>query len=366
MSFFTRKIFDSQNKAFGLDISDLSVKVAALEENGGRRSVAGFGTYPIARGSVVNGDIINKKNVIFSIKKALEKSGPRKIKNRKVICALPETKAFLRIISIPQMEEGEICEAIKWEIEANIPLAIDQVYYDWRLLEEANAIPGEKKLSILVVAVAQKVADQFIEVVEGAGLQLMGLEVESLAQSRSLIREKTEKDKTTFVIDLGDRVVGFIAALGNTPRFTSNIPLSSQSIADAISKGMGISMEEAEKMEETAGIGSFLEQDPVFKAVQPVLDSLVAEIERSMDFYLTSLRYSNSIDKIVVCGGGTNIKGLVSYLSSKLGREVEVGDPLVNFFQKKVSPVVGQKELSHYSTTIGLALRGLSPYENIY
>jgi len=366
MGLFTRKIFDSQNKAFGLDISDLSVKVVELTENGSQRAVSGFATFPIVRGSVVNGDIVNKENVIFSIKKALEKSGPKKIKNRKVICALPETKAFLRIISIPQMEEEEVGETIKWEIEANIPLSIDQVYYDWRILDKATNNPKEKEMNILVVAVAQKVADQLISVVEGAGLRVMGLEVESLAQARSLIGEKTEKNKTTFVIDLGDRVMGFMAALGNTPRFTSNIPLSSQSITDAISKGMGISIEEAEKVKESAGIGSFAEQDPLFRAVQPVLDSLIAEIENSMDFYLTSLKYSSSIDKIVICGGGANIKGLIPYLSNKLGREVESGDPLINFFQKKASAVVAQKELSHYSTTIGLALRGLSPYENIY
>ena len=157
-----------------------------------------------------------------------------------------------------------------------------------------------------------------------------------------------------------------MAALGNTPRFTSNIPLSSQSIVDAISKGMEISIEEAEKIKENFGIGSFSEQDPVFRTVQPVLDSLVGEIENSMDFYLTNLKYSDSIDKIVICGGGSNIKGLMAYLSKKLGREVEPGNPMINFFQKKPSMVVAQKDLLHYSTTIGLALRGLSPYENIY
>lgn len=366
MNLFTRKIFNSQNKAFGLDISDLSVKVVELEESGGQREIHGLGAYPIARGSVVNGDIIDKEGVIFAIKKALEKSKPKKIKNKKVICALPETKAFLRIISIPQMEENEIQEAIKWEIEANIPLSIEQVYYDWKVLNDSIGDSGEKKMSVLVVAVAQKVADRLIEVVEGAGLRVVGLEVESLAQARSLISEKTEKNKTTFVIDLGDRVVGLMAVLGNTPRFTSNIPLSSQSITDAISKGMGITIEEAEKMKETFGIGSPLDQGSVFKSVEPVLSSLIAEIETSMDFYLTSLKYSDSIDNIVICGGGASIKGFLPYLSDKLGKEVQLGNPLINFFQKKTLTAEEQKELTHYSTTIGLALRGLSPYENIY
>src|SRR4030042_99470 len=94
----------------------------------------------------------------FSIKK----SGPKKIKTNKVICSLPETKAFLRIVSLPKMKEDEIKEAIKWEMEANIPLPIDQVYYDWQLLEKKISKEPNKS-DILVVAVARKEGDHFIE-----------------------------------------------------------------------------------------------------------------------------------------------------------------------------------------------------------
>ena len=44
---------------------------------------------------------------------------------------------------------------------------------------------------------------------------------------------------------------------------------------------------------------------------QPVLENLVQEIERSIDFYLTGLKYSESIDKIILCGGGANMKGIL-------------------------------------------------------
>lgn len=366
MTFFTRKIFNSYNKAFGLDVSDLSVKVFELNERGRRKKISGFGIASIPRGSVVNGDIINKENTIRAIKKALEISRPKKIRLKRVICALPETKVFLRILNVPKMNEKELGEAIKWEIEANIPLPIDQVYFDWQMLDKNFNDPKDGKISVLVVAVAQKTVSQILEVMKEAGLKVVGLDVESLAQTRSLINQEKEKDKTNLLIDFGDRVAGFIFTIGKTPCFTSNIPLSSQSITDAIVSGLGISMDEAEKMKIEYGIGNFSEPDIIFKATKPVLDSLAAEIENSIDFYLTSLKYSKEVNKIIIFGGGSNTKNLVSYLSKKLGREIVIGDPQVNFNQSKPSDDLKKEEASHYSTAIGLALRGLNPYEGIY
>lgn len=366
MSFFTQKIFNSYNKAFGLDVSDLSVKVFELKESGARKKISGFGTAPIARGSVVNGDIVNKENVVQAIKEAIKKSGPKRIKLKRVICALPETKVFLRILNVPQMDESELKEAIKWEIEANIPLPIDQVYFDWKVLENNFNDPKEEKISVLVVAAAQKTVDQLLGVMEMTGLKVVGLDIESIAQARSLVNEKTETDKTNLLIDLGDRVAGFIFTYGKTPCFTSNIPLSSQSITDAIASGLGLPMEEAEKTKLEYGIGSFSEPDAVFNAVKPVLDSLAAEIENSIDFYLTSLKYSQTIDRISIFGGGANTKNLVQYLSNKLGKELCIGDPQINFNQPKPSPTFKKEDAIHYSTAIGLALRGLKPYEGIY
>lgn len=365
MGFLNKKLFNSSNVAFGMDISDLSIKVAELREKGRSREVSGYGYQSIPSGSMVNGDIINQENVVSAIKKVIAKSGPRRIRTKRVICALPETKAFLRIIAVPRMKEEELAEAIKWEIEASIPLPIDQVYYDWKVIEGTLSNMVENKVYVMIIAVSQKVADRLIETVEAAGLKLLGLEVESLAQARSLIDAKGDVHRTTLIIDLGDRVAGFIILIGGTPCYTSNIPLSLQSISDSISQVLGMSITEAQKVKEEMGIGSFLKQDPVFRAVKPIMEGLVTEIENSIDFYLTGLRYSPKIDQILVCGGGSNIKGLIPFLSSRLGQEVRVGDPWINFNRKKKLPIVERKEASHYSTAIGLALRGIKPYEGL-
>lgn len=359
MSFLNKKIFDFTGSAFGLDLSDLSLKAVELEETGVEEKVVSFNKIKIPNGIISDGEIINKTQAASAIKKLLDASKPRKIKTKKVICSVPETKAFLRIISLPKMSAEEVKEAIRWEIEANIPLPLDQVYYDWQILDKQLA-KEENKISILVVAVSKKTADNILETMQLAGLEVMGLEVESVAQARSLISEKGD-DLTRLVIDFGDRRTGLLILINNFPCFTSSIPISCQTLTDAISKSLNLSNEESEKIKIQYGIGSFASRDVLFKAMEPVLENLVFEIEKSIDFYLNDLGYSKEINEVIICGGGANTKGIIPFLSKKLRREVKQGNPWENIKSNKNAelPLIQKNQAIQFSTAIGLALKGL-------
>ena len=100
MNILRKKIFDLFPSSFGLDLSDLSIKAVLLDRNGKRDSVASYGSVPLPIGSVVDGEIVDPDAVKNAVANLLEKAGPRKIRTRQVICSLPETKAFLRILRL--------------------------------------------------------------------------------------------------------------------------------------------------------------------------------------------------------------------------------------------------------------------------
>lgn len=362
MNFLNKKIFDFSDSAFGLDLSDLSVKVVQLKRKSKGDEVRSFGSADIPLGIISDGEIIKKEIVVEKIKEAIQKAGPKKINSKKVICSLPETKAFLRLINIPKMEEEEIREAIKWEVEANIPLKLDQVYYDWQLLDK-NLSADKNKKSVLIIAVAKSVANQFLEIIEQVGLDPVGLEIESIAQIHSLIKDGASKE-TTLLVDLGDRRTSFLVAVGDTPCFSSSVPISASLLTDSLSKTLNLVFKEAEKIKLNYGIGSFVKKDPIFRAEKPVLDNLIFEIKKSTNFYLTELKYSSSIDQVILCGGGALTKGIVTYLSKELEQEVSIGDPWVNLDMKNKVPIIKKDKSVQYSTAIGLALKGLN-YEEL-
>ncbi|MDQ1284556.1 MAG: hypothetical protein QG620_904, partial [Patescibacteria group bacterium] len=290
-----------------MDLSDLSVKVFQMEKRGKIDKIRSFCSLDIPEGCIEDGRIVDKETVSEVIRNAVKKAGPEKINTRKVICSIPESKAFLRIINVPKIEEAEAGEAIKWEIEANIPLSVDQVYFDWQFLGE---IDGGR--SVLAVAVSREIIDDTVSVLGAAGLEVYGMEVESVASARSLIVQGSASGESFLIVDLGAKKTSFIITEGNIPSFTSSVPFSSQGITDVISKKLGVDKMEAEKIKANQGIEHSFENSSIFDSVRPLLENLSCEIEKTADFYKNISKETKDIQKIIMCGGGSNLKGMAS------------------------------------------------------
>lgn len=356
MGFLTKNIISFEPRIFGLDLSDLSVKVFQLEKNGKRDVLRGYGSLDIPTGNIEDGRIINREQVVAAIKTILKSPSAKKINSNKVICSLPESKAFVRIITIPKMSEEEAAEAVKWEMEASMPMLLDEVYFDWQFLENS----GDENQKVLTAAVSREVVDDWMEVLGSAGLDVYGLEVESMATIRSLVENNAGKDETSLIVDLGARRTSFIIAEGIVPYFTSSIPFSSEGINDAIIKALNISDKEAEEAKISNGIERRDEGNPIFKAVSPLLENLVMEITKTMDFYGEMSKRSQEVNRIILCGGGSNMKGMAQYLNERIKKEVVVGDPWINLNLAGGLPAIDRSVSVRYVTAIGLAIRALN------
>lgn len=354
MNIFKDPILFPQEIPFGLDLSDLSVKIVQLGFTGKKCNVVRYGSTFIAPGNVMDGEIKSQDGVRDALVRCRAKSG---VKTKKVFCSLPEGKSFLRVIETPRLSDTELEEAIAWQVEENIPMGLDQLYYDWLPLQR-NFSQDPKKMNILLVAVARGIVDAFLEVLESAGLQIVGMGTESMAQVQSLLAEDVTSKETVLIVDIGDRRTTFTFAVGGTPCFTSSVSLSSQMMTDAIAKTLRIPTEEAEKLKLEQGIGSFVKKDPLFRSVEPVLENLIRYLQTSMDFFVTGLKFSRSVDRIILCGGGSNAEGFSVYLGKRLGKLVERGNPWVRMNIQEVLPAIPYQDALRYSTAIGLAWQG--------
>lgn len=358
MSFLNKNIINFEPKIFGLDVSDLSIKIFQIEKEGDNDIVRGYGAVDVPVGSIEDGRIVDGEKIAAAIKTVLKLPSAKKINSNKVICSLSESKVFVRIITIPKMNMDEVREAIKWEMEASMPMSLSEVYFDWQILDWND----EKKQRVLTAAVSREVIDSWMDVLSSAGMDVYGLEVESVASARSLIERKSiEAAETCLIVDLGAKKTSFIITEGAVPYFTSSIPFSSEGINDAISKAMNLNRNEAEKIKIENGIEDLNKKNPVFDAVKPLLENLIVEINKTMDFYKEMSKYSNvGINKIILCGGGANMKGLPVYLNERIKIDVVVGDPWINLNMGKNLPIINKEISVRYATVIGLALKGVN------
>jgi type IV pilus assembly protein PilM len=67
--------------------------------------------------------------------------------------------------------------------------------------------------------------------------------------------------------------------------------------------------------------------DPAFEATRGILEDLIAELRRSIDYYTGK---GGSVSRVVLCGGGAKLNGLAGYIERSMGIQTELYDPLKN------------------------------------
>ena len=380
-------------EAFGLDISDLSLKIIKLKKIKNGFDLATFGEQNLKPGIIKGGEIKDEKALSEVIKEALNKVQGEKLKTKYVIASLPEEKAFLQVIQMPRMSEEELKSAVIYEAENYIPLPIEEVYLDSQVIQPVHNHLDH--FDVLIAALPEKTVDPYLSVLKMARLEPVSLEIESLSISRALIKGEVSAFPV-LLIDLGATRTSFIIFSGHSLRFTSSIPVSSGNFTEIISKTLGVDLAEAEKLKikygleekiqinkikkgtekktdynpPTASSRSQSERAPrgkIFEALIPPLVDLIQQIERHLDYYQTHASHEHlppngkGVSKILLCGGGANLKGLPELLSLELKIPVELGNPWINILPtslKELPDLPLEKSLA-FTTAIGLALRGI-------
>lgn len=365
-------------EAFGLDISDSSLRIAKLKKKNKSLSLDSFGETKISPGIIKEGEIQDEGSLAKIIREALAGVKGREIKTNYVIASLPEEEAFLEIIQMPKMGAEELKAAIYFEAENHIPLSIEDVYLDYQIV--TPVYDHLDHFDILITALPKKPVASYVSCLKKAGLQPRALEIESLSIARALIKNEVSPHPL-LLIDFSANRTNLMFFSGYSLRFTKAIPVSSQEFTKAISQELNVSLEKAETIKIKFGLkegyrfriknGAEKEiiSSKVLKIITPFLANLVGEIEKCLDYYQTHIRHEHlmpdgrriGIKKVLLCGGGANLNGLTEFLSLALKMPVELGNPWINILKtplKEVPELPYEKSLA-FTIALGLALRGV-------
>lgn len=351
----------SKKTAFGLDISDLSLKIVRFKRKGKQISFASFGEQSIEAGLIEGGEIKDDKELVKYLKKAIAAVKGDKLDTNRVICNLPEEKVFIRTIQLPKMKQEEIDQAVYWESENHIPLKIDEVYLDWQRLPSTDK--NSDQIEVTIAAVPKTLVDSYFNCLKKAGLWPIAFEPESVVLARTLVKA-AEASKPMMIIDLGETGTNFVILSNQVIRFTSRVPISGPILVEAIAKSLKIDQKEAQRIKIKLGL---VKEKNVYKAMEPVLNDLAGRIQSSIDFYADydnefsdGSNSDNKISKIILCGGDSLLLGLPEYLSQKISLPVKLGNPWVNispFIPKKAQKLgLSYKTSLIFTTAFGLAL----------
>jgi type IV pilus assembly protein PilM len=252
---------------------------------------------------------------------------------------------------MPLMSEEDLKSAILFEAENYIPLPVNEVYLDCEIVSSVHT--ASKNLDVLLAAIPKRIVDPYLRVLKKAGLKPIAFEIESLSIARALIKDQ-KTTQPVLIIDLGATRSSFVIFSGNSVRFTCSIPISGIHFTELIAKNLKVSFEKAEKLKIIHGLREGLRiklgekttlekvKGKIFEALIPGLVDLVQQIKKYLDFYQAHAYLAGpegkKIQKIILCGGGANLKGLDEFLELELKIPVEVGNPWINVGEVKNFP----------------------------
>lgn len=333
----------------GLDIGSRTIKIVELEQSGGRGKLVGVGHSATPPKGLLSEATMDQQVLSEAINKTFVDA---RITTKSVNVALPESLVFTRVISMPQLTDKELTSAIRWEAEQYIPLPLSEAILDYEIMSKSNA-----GMHVFLVAAPKSLVAKYQRIMALAGLDLVSIETEALALARALM-DPNPSSPVALVVSIGAERTNVFVAKGINLILTYVIPTGGNALTRALSADLGIDSLQAEEYKKTYGLNKEVFSGKVGTAVKPILDNLVSELKRTMNFYQSKGADNEPIRRVVLTGGSAKLPGLVVFLAENLGIETQIGDPW-----QKVSDTAKLSSLPFdpvaFSEAVGLALKPL-------
>ncbi|MCW5937831.1 MAG: type IV pilus assembly protein PilM [Fimbriimonadaceae bacterium] len=397
--------------ALGIDIGSSNIKVAEVRLQGKTPVVTALGSAPTPEGAVDHIGIHDVDSVAATLK-ALFTSTGASVPDA-VVSIAGQGSVLVRTVEVPAMNESELKQHMDWEITRNIPFAESTVVSDFKAFPPEAANP--QNMDVVMAISPQSAVDQIVNIIKKAGRKPGAIDVEPLGIARTLAIGYADDypGESICVVDVGHKTTSINVYKDGKLLMPRQVPIGGEMITRSVADSLGIGFQEAEEMKERATItenfgaaavfnpfdasasagetqaftpyNPFAEpveeataapveaepdlpvaapvptpvpdanDDRVANAMAPVLDEFVAEVRRSVDYFRSK---GGEVHRILVCGGGSHMTGLPSFLERSLGMPCALLDPLrnVNLNAKRLEPGTESGSRSEFAVAIGNGL----------
>jgi type IV pilus assembly protein PilM len=219
---------------------------------------------------------------------------------------------------------------------------------------DPNSPKPKSTIEVLIVALHNDTINKYKNIVSNTGLDVGFFEIEIFSTMRSVLDDET---KPVLVIDMGASSTKLYMVERGILRASHMVERGSYDITDELSKSLGISLTDAEYLKREKGLIGETNGIELKNVASFTLNYIFTEADR---FILTyQKKYNKDVNKVILVGGGSALKGVVPFAKEILETEVIAGDP----FSKVVAPAFLEQVLKEtgpeFTVAVGVALRKL-------
>jgi type IV pilus assembly protein PilM len=339
--------------AAGVDISDNSVRFLEFADKPGK-VLNKFGEYPIPDGIISKGNIKDVK-ALSGILGKLKKDH----KIDFVRASLPEEKVYLFETQIPNDAlDKDIKSILEFKLEEHVPISPQNAVFDYDIISK-----HKDHVDVVVAVYPRKTIEQYTDAFADAGLTLLSFETEAQAIARSVIKDGD--DGTYMIVDFGNTKTGLSIVSNGILSFTSAIDIDGGTMDEAIKQYFSETEKDVNRVKREYGLVKTRDNRELFNVLMGIAESLKYNIDKHYKYWKAKVdekgKRIQPVDKIILCGGNSNLAGLPEYLSSSLKLKVERANVWTNTtsFGGAIPELSKSNSLS-YAASVGLALRSIS------
>jgi len=358
-SFFAPK----DTKVLGIDIGSSSVKVVQLKKQGGKAVLETYGEIalgPYSGTDLGRATVLSADKLGEAVKDLLKESNTTTLNSG---LSISIGSSFIVFIKMPTSEEKNFAEMVPIEARKYIPVPISEVTLDWWAIpkdentvsefQNGQKVEDDKSTEVLLIVINNDALNKNRDIQKIAGLATTFSEVEIFSCMRASLEPSIEPQ---VIMDLGAGSTKVFIVEKGILRASHVVNRGSQDITLSISKSMGLSFEEAEKIKIKQGIVGD-GKDNISEISSITVDYILSETGRFiMNYYKKS---GKKISKVVLTGGGSLLRGLKEKAQNSFETPVEIADP----FSKVEYPAFLEEVLKtagpEFAVAIGLAIRKL-------
>jgi type IV pilus assembly protein PilM len=340
----------------GIDIGASSIKIVEVSGFGKRKKLENYVEFqlPPTTSSIktfYGESLLLVSDEVSEILQAIFKKA--KIKQKKAIISIPDFSTFFTTFTLPPMTEAEIPQAVEFEARHHIPLPLSEVNFDWQIIEKEEVLPGVK-LKILLVAVPNKVLQNYQRMATLAQLEVVGMEAEVFGLIRSSI-PKEKSQHPVCAVDIGWQSTTISIVEKGSLQISHSFDISGTGLTKALSEKLKIDFKEAEKLKKEYGLDPHRED--VSKILCSEVNSLALEIEKvCQDFYHAE---GKKVENLIIAGGTASLFGLKEYLEERVKKKVEIADSFSSLSYPSILRPRLQELGPSFAVAVGVGLGGI-------
>lgn len=351
MNFFEK--LNPRQCTVGLDIGNHSIKLVKLihKKHGFFLEATGIKELPIG---TIDGSEIKKKDILVdSISKLVNQCDPD---ITDVVISMSGHSIISDKITFKNENNENAEEMILWEAGNRSPFDVEDITLDYKILQR-NMESNE--LEVLLVAAKNDIMKNYIDLVYEAHLRPIIIDVDAFAINNCYALETADlpQDGVTALVNIGHDLTNVTFIKDGIYHSTRDISTAGDYFNKTIQRNLGITTEESGLLLKGKNTGSF-DINKFHQSIELAAEELSSGIDLAFSYFKSSTK-SDSIDRIILSGGGAYIPDIVAFMEKRHQTSVQISNPLafLEYNPGLFGNIEPQSISALLTVAVGLAIR---------